>query len=142
MTHLVKNCPFDHPDKIWADYQHKNQHNCGWYQSEQQFSAIFQQDTDFHFDSRFDWPRLESPVQSTEGRCNGLIDHFAVHADGTVSPCCLDDQKIIQLGNIFDNDIKTILESDRATKIKNGFKNGKLIEELCQKCTYINRFKK
>ena len=96
----------------------------------------------FHFDSRFDWPRLESPVQSTEGRCNGLIDHFAVHADGTVSPCCLDDQKIIQLGNIFDNDIKTILESDRATKIKNGFKNGKLIEELCQKCTYINRFKK
>ena len=96
----------------------------------------------FHFDSRFKWPRSDGPIQSKTGRCNGLIDHFAVHADGTVSPCCLDDQKIINLGNIFESNISTILESERAKNMKNGFKNNILVEDLCQKCTYINRFKK
>jgi len=96
----------------------------------------------FHFDSRFEWPRIDRPIQSTTGRCNGLIDHFAIHADGTVSPCCLDDQKIINLGNIFDTNISAILETERAIKIKDGFKNNKLVEDLCQRCTYINRFKK
>lgn len=93
-----------------------------------------------HFDSRFEWPRSDRPFQNKNGRCNGLLDHFAIHADGTVVPCCLDDQKIINLGNLFDQSLNSILESDRAMKIADGFKNNQLIEDLCQKCTYINRF--
>lgn len=95
-----------------------------------------------HFDSRFDWPRLEMPFQSTHGRCNGLIDHFAIHSDGAVVPCCLDDQKIINLGNIFESSVESILGSERAVAIASGFKNNQLVEDLCQKCTYINRFKR
>lgn len=96
----------------------------------------------FHFDSRFQWPRLEGPFQSKTGRCNGLIDHFAIHADGTVVPCCLDDQKILTLGNVFEKSLEHILNSEKANRISNGFKNRLLVEELCQKCSYINRFKK
>jgi len=95
-----------------------------------------------HFDSRFEWPRLDLPFQGKKGRCNGLKDHFAIHSDGSVSPCCLDDQKIINLGNCFEESIDNILKSERAMAIKEGFENGNLIEELCQKCSYINRFKK
>lgn len=95
-----------------------------------------------HFDSRFEWPRLEMPYKTESGRCNGLIDHFAIHADGSVVPCCLDDQKIIKLGNVLDHNIKDILTSERALRIENGFRNNQLKEELCQKCTYIERFRK
>ncbi|MCB9061280.1 MAG: radical SAM protein [Halobacteriovoraceae bacterium] len=95
-----------------------------------------------HFDSRFKWPRLENEFQSKSGRCNGLIDHFAIHADGTVVPCCLDDQKVINLGNVLEDSIDSILNSTRAKSIQQGFKNNQLIEQLCQKCTYICRFNK
>lgn len=95
-----------------------------------------------HFDSRFEWPRTEMAFQSINGRCNGLIDHFAIHADGSVVPCCLDDQKILFLGNIFESPLDSIINSDRAKKMVDGFQNKILIEDLCQKCTYINRFKK
>ncbi len=95
-----------------------------------------------HFDSRFEWPRMELPFQGMKGRCNALNDHLAIHADGTVVPCCLDDQKIINLGNILDKPIEEIINSTRAKAMKNGFQSGVLVEDLCQRCTYINRFKK
>lgn len=96
----------------------------------------------FHFDSRFEWPRLDTSVRSTNGRCNGLIDHFAIHSTGNVSPCCLDDQNIINLGNIFKDSIDSILDSPRAIAMAQGFANNRLVEELCQKCSYIERFRK
>ena len=95
-----------------------------------------------HFDSRFEWPRMEQEFQSKQGRCNGMIDHFAIHASGNVSPCCLDDQNIINLGNVFKTNLPEILNSPRATAMATGFKNNQLIEELCQKCDYIRRFRK
>ncbi len=95
-----------------------------------------------HFDSRFEWPRLELPFKSDSGRCNGLIDHFAIHADGSVVPCCLDDQKIIRLGNILEENVEEILSSERALRIENGFRNNQLKEDLCQRCSFISRFRK
>lgn len=96
----------------------------------------------FHFDSRFEWPRMDLPFQSKNGRCNGLIDHFAIHNDGSVVPCCLDDQKILNLGNVLETSLTDILSSQRAINISEGFKQNQLREDLCQKCSYINRFKK
>ena len=95
-----------------------------------------------HFDSRFEWPRMELPVQGEQGRCNGLKDHIGIHADGTVVPCCLDDQKIINLGNCLESGLESVITSDRAVRMKEGFLNGVLKEELCKRCSYINRFKR
>lgn len=95
-----------------------------------------------HFDSRFEWPRMDLPYQGEQGRCRALIDHIAIHADGTVVPCCLDDQKIINLGNCFESNLESIINSNRASEMKQGFLNGVLKEELCKRCSYINRFKK
>lgn len=94
-----------------------------------------------HFDSRFEWPRLEDKKRSQSGRCHGLLDHFAIHADGTVVPCCLDDQKTINLGNALQKPLEEILNSELALAISDGFKQQKLVHDLCQKCTYISRFK-
>ncbi len=95
-----------------------------------------------HFDSRFDWPSLSYPHQGNLGRCHALTSHIGIHADGTVVPCCLDKEAIINLGNILDQDLEAILQSERAIKMREGFKQGVLVEDLCQRCSYINRFKK
>lgn len=95
-----------------------------------------------HFDSRFEWPRMDLPIQGDQGRCNGLKDHIAIHSDGTVVPCCLDDQKILNLGNCLETELTQILENERAQAMLKGFQNGALKEELCKRCSYINRFKK
>lgn len=95
-----------------------------------------------HFDSRFEWPSLMGEYQGEIGRCHGLSSHIGIHADGTVVPCCLDKEAIINLGNIFENSIDEILSGQRAIDIISGFKNNKRVEELCKKCSYINRFSK
>ncbi len=93
-----------------------------------------------HFDSRFDWPSENFPLRSEQGTCQGLRNHFGIHADGTVVPCCLDKEAVIKLGNAFEQSIEDILSSDRSLAIKNGFENGRLVEDLCKRCTFIKRF--
>lgn len=95
----------------------------------------------FHFDSRFDWPSPNFPKRSDRGTCQGLRNHIGIHADGTVVPCCLDKEADINLGNCLERDLSEILNSDRALAIKSGFERGLLVEDLCQKCTYIKRFR-
>ncbi len=93
-----------------------------------------------HFDSRFEWPTLDREVISHQGRCHALTSHIGIHADGTVVPCCLDKEAIINLGNCLETPLSAILESERASRMRIGFSNGKLIEELCTKCQYVTRF--
>jgi radical SAM protein with 4Fe4S-binding SPASM domain len=93
-----------------------------------------------HFDTEFTWPSLDIPTLGTKGTCYGLKSHFGILVDGTVVPCCLDKEAAISLGNVQEQPIHQILSSQRAMDILNGFKNHKLVEELCQKCQYIERF--
>jgi radical SAM protein with 4Fe4S-binding SPASM domain len=93
-----------------------------------------------HFDTEFTWPALDLPTLGERGTCYGLSSHFGVLADGTVVPCCLDKEGKIPLGNIQNESILDILENTRSQNILNGFKRGKLVETLCQKCNYITRF--
>lgn len=95
-----------------------------------------------HFDSRFEWPSMEQPIQGVHGRCHGMKGHIGIHADGSVVPCCLDKEAVINLGNALDNSLSDILASQRAVKIREGFEKGILVEDLCQRCTYIKRFNK
>lgn len=93
-----------------------------------------------HFDSRFIWPALEHPVRHTQGTCQALKHHVGIHADGTVVACCLDKEANLALGNIHEQPLEEILKSPRALKMKKGFDEGHLVEDLCQRCNYIERF--
>lgn len=92
------------------------------------------------YGERFSWPDLNADVQCDEVFCYGLRDHIGILSDGTVVPCCLDSEGIINLGNIFNDNLSDILNSERAKTIKNGFDCRKAVEELCQKCGYAQRF--
>ena len=93
------------------------------------------------YGERFSWPDLNAQVQGSDVFCYGLRDHFGILSDGTVVPCCLDSNGVINLGNIFKEDLSDILNSERAKAIKFGFDCRKAVEELCQKCGYAQRFR-
>ncbi len=95
-----------------------------------------------HFDTEFIWPAMDLPVLGTKGTCYGLSSHFGVLVDGTVVPCCLDKEGSIPLGNIQEQNVLDILESSRSKAILDGFRKKKLVEGLCQRCQYIERFQK
>lgn len=95
-----------------------------------------------HFDSRFEWPRLDAPIRSQRGYCHALTGHVGIHADGTVVPCCLDQSAAIPLGNVLKDPFVDILASPRAKNIREGFAKRELREDLCQRCTFIQRFDK
>lgn len=93
-------------------------------------------------EEEFEWPCLETKLEQEEGYCYGLKDHIAILVDGTVVPCCLDQDGIIALGNILKEDLDVILNNKRAVKIQQGFQNRKAVEPLCQKCQFKLKFKK
>ncbi|MBP9699039.1 MAG: radical SAM protein [Elusimicrobia bacterium] len=95
-----------------------------------------------HFDSRFQWPHPSHPVRSLRGFCYGLSSHIGILADGTVVPCCLDKDGIINLGHCGSQNLSEIIQSPRCQSILQGFNRGILVEDLCQKCTFISRFDK
>lgn len=92
------------------------------------------------FEEQFKWPDINDDIRSEEGTCYGLRTHIAILVDGTVVPCCLDSDGIINLGNILKDDLKDILEGEKSKNIKKNFQNRKLCEDLCKRCSYIKRF--
>jgi len=93
-----------------------------------------------NFDSRFEWPSMNQPIRSEKGFCHALSHHIGIHADGTVVPCCLDKEATIGLGNCLETDISTILAAEKASQMRKGFANKKLVEPLCQRCDFAKRF--
>ncbi len=92
-----------------------------------------------HFDNYFEWPSLNNKNYG-HGTCQGLQSHVAILASGKVVPCCLDCDGIIELGDLHENTLDEILTAKRAVDMVEGFKEGKAVEELCQKCSYKDRF--
>ena len=91
-------------------------------------------------DYEFEWPSLDAPEDDGVGFCYGLRNQLAILVDGTVVPCCLDGEGIINLGNIKANNLSEILRSERVDNIYNGFSNRQAVEELCRKCGYRKKF--
>lgn len=91
-------------------------------------------------DRQFRWPNLKEAEDEGKGFCHGLRNQIAILVDGTVVPCCLDGEGIINLGNIHNTSLAEIIESERARNIYQGFSQRQAVEELCRKCGYRKRF--
>ena len=90
---------------------------------------------------KFDWPDLGADEADTQF-CYALRDQLGVLADGTVVPCCLDHEGDIALGNLFEEELDTILNNTRARGLRDGFSRRQPAEELCRRCAYATRFNK
>jgi radical SAM protein with 4Fe4S-binding SPASM domain len=91
-------------------------------------------------DYEFKWPGMHEEEGSSRGFCHGLRNQVAVLVDGTVVPCCLDGEGIINLGNIHETHFTKIVDGERANNMFHGFSRHELVEELCRKCGYRERF--
>ena len=92
------------------------------------------------YGDKFNWPTLESNDTKENIFCYGLRDQIGILADGTVVPCCLDNNGEINLGNIFEKDLEEIINSQKAQNIYNGFSNRNACEELCKRCSFVRKF--
>lgn len=102
-------------------------------------SIKLQNNTYINQDTIFEWPDLKNDIIIKQGRCLALKEQIAILVDGTVVPCCLDNDGTINLGNIYEKTIEEILKSDRACNIIKNFQNNKIAEELCTKCGFLKR---
>lgn len=93
-----------------------------------------------YYASMFDWPNINDKYLSENGTCHGAIDQLAILHNGDVTICCLDPKGHNKIGNIKNNTLKSIIESDIYKSIVNNFRNKKLTFELCKKCSYRKRF--
>lgn len=91
-------------------------------------------------DLEFKWPNLNDDFENEDGFCYGLRNQIAILSNGTVVPCCLDGEGVINLGNIFKESFNDILNSERVNNIYNGFSNHKAVEIFCKKCQFKNKF--
>lgn len=85
----------------------------------------------------FIWPSLDNDCYNETGTCYALKDHIGILVNGDIIPCCLDANGIINLGNIFKDNIEDIINSSRYQKMLNGFKNNYKCEKLCKKCNFL-----
>ncbi len=91
-------------------------------------------------DHEFRWPSLLEPEDEGKGFCHALRSQAAILVDGTVVPCCLDGEGVINLGNVHEKSFSNIVEGERANKIVEGFSRREAVEELCRKCGYRQKF--
>ena len=90
----------------------------------------------------FIWPDLDNNYYNDKGTCYALKDQIAILVDGTIVPCCLDSSGVINLGNIYKDNLEDVLNSKRVLRMKQGFCNRKVTEELCKHCSFKDRLEK
>lgn len=91
-------------------------------------------------DHEFRWPSLLAPADEGKGFCHALRSQAAILVDGTVVPCCLDGEGVINLGNVHEQSFSEIVEGERANNLVDGFSRREAVEELCKKCGYRQKF--
>jgi len=88
-------------------------------------------------DNEFEWPAINN--HKSCGYCYGLKTHIGILVDGTVVPCCLDAEGIVNLGNILKDDLEDIINSTRYKNLQKSFQDRNPCEELCKNCTFKER---
>ncbi len=88
---------------------------------------------------RFTWPGERLP-KDCPVFCHALRSQIGILSDGTVVPCCLDGEGRISLGNLFSDELSTVLSSPRAVAMYEGFTSHHAVEPLCRTCGFAERF--
>ena len=90
-------------------------------------------------DNEFIWPTITN--YKSNGYCHALKTHIAILSDGTIVPCCLDCNGIINLGNIYKDKLDDIIQSNKYKNIQKSFQDRKPVEELCKSCHFKEKIK-
>ena len=71
--------------------------------------------------------------------CSGPFKYKFIAANGDVLVCCLDTEKQLVIGNIKEDSLEKIWDSEKAHKIRMAHINGDLSEyPVCQHCPNLD----
>jgi organic radical activating enzyme len=87
------------------------------------------------YDEEFVWPSLNDDYQRSHA-CLGPKMMLAVLSDGTITPCCLDQDGLLSLGNISAITLSEALAGVRYAQLVEGFRNNRVVEDLCRHCRF------
>ena len=90
-------------------------------------------------DTEFTWPDMAKDTIIENGRCLALKEQIAILVDGTVVPCCLDNNGDIPLGNILNETMDNILQKPISLVVKKNFENSIITCTLCKTCGFLKR---
>ena len=90
-------------------------------------------------DIEFTWPDINKEEIIQSGKCLALKEQIGILVDGTVVPCCLDNNGDIPLGNIFEESIDEILNKPKSIEIKKDFERNIISCKLCKTCGFLKR---
>ncbi len=90
-------------------------------------------------DTEFIWPNINKEPIIEKGRCLALKEQIAILVDGTVVPCCLDNNGDIPLGNILEETLEDILNKTNVLNIIKNFEKGIITCNLCKTCGFLKR---
>jgi MoaA/NifB/PqqE/SkfB family radical SAM enzyme len=76
----------------------------------------------------------DAVVPSKTGYCSALNDHFAILCSGDLTYCCVDYNGNTKAGNVFENPITEIMNSQPVIDAVEGFNKLKVVHPYCQKC--------
>jgi MoaA/NifB/PqqE/SkfB family radical SAM enzyme len=88
------------------------------------------------FSETFSWPSLATEVKQQAKYCQGPKMMLCVLSNGVISPCCLDTEGLLNLGNIRDISLLEARENPRYQQLLLGFRDNKVLELLCKHCNY------
>ena len=91
-------------------------------------------------DIEFRWPDISREVIAENGTCLGLRNQIAVLVNGDVVPCCLDQNGDIKLGNIFSQELDSIISSKYSKEFIKSFEENRIIHNLCKRCGFRMKF--
>ena len=90
-------------------------------------------------DIEFTWPDINKEPIIENGKCLALKEQIAILVNGTVVPCCLDNNGDIKLGNILEEEFEDILNNSKTVEIKKNFEKGIITCKLCKTCGFLKR---
>ena len=90
-------------------------------------------------DTEFVWPDINKDSIIEKGKCLALKEQIAILVDGTVVPCCLDNNGDMPLGNILNETLEDILNKELSINIKKNFERGIITCKLCKTCGFLKR---
>ena len=72
-------------------------------------------------------------------KCPQLWQRSFIHPDGVVTPCCIDTDRVLVMGNINNESIDKIWRGKKYNELRSLHNNGKFSEiPLCSKCPLAN----
>lgn len=84
----------------------------------------------------FNWPTLDNSFYRLNRTCVGPKTMLCILSNGVITPCCLDQDGIIALGNIADTNLVAVLDSLAYKQLITGFQNNIAVNQLCRHCSY------